>query len=333
MTLSKNELNGALRIALTITTCMLIGKLANFTSPVYFALYPTILMTKGRQFSWAGIATMFLPTFFAASAAVVVSNIFSEHPFIIWTISLFFFDFMRRRATTPAKLNQLLMPTFNWILIIIFTQHTNMNMPMRIHEILLAMVITACVAKTMIWLLPVIPPKQPTPPMPTLTIRYKHRFITLVLLGISVGFLMIVDLISATFCLVPVIAAATQMNRTNYIKTIKLRFITQVSGCMIALIFSVLMLGHQNIISYYVIILGGLIFGLALLMTTSKGTNRDIHADAILATVLPIQLYMGSNALNLNSTFLRGWELAVTLGILYLIHLLRLPKRAKCNQQ
>lgn len=327
MRFNKNDTNSALRIALTITICMLIGKLSNFDSPVYFALYPTILMTKGRQFSWSGIYAMFLPTFLAASAALIVSNLFYDHPFIIWTISLFFFDFMRRRANTPAKLNQLLMPTFNWILIIIFSQHTNMNMPMRIHEILLAMMITAVVAKTTIWLLPVTQKKQPITPMPTFDISYKHRFITLTLLGISVSFLMIIDLISATFCLVPVIAAATQMNRANYIKTIKLRFITQVSGCMIAIIFSVAMIGHQDIISYYSVILGGLIFVLALMMSTSKEIERDIHADAILATVLPIQLYIGSNTLNFSSTLLRGWELAVTLGILYLIHLLRLTKR------
>ncbi|PSU80682.1 hypothetical protein CTM93_17170 [Photobacterium phosphoreum] len=327
MRLNKNDINGALRIALTITVCMLIGKLANFNSPVYFALYPTILMTKGRQFSWSGIARMFFPTFIAASTALIVSNSFYNHPFIIWTISLFFFDFMRRRANTQAKLNQLLMPTFNWILIIIFAQHTDMNMPMRIHEILLAMIITAVVAKTMIWLFPVTKKKQPLTPMPTFTIGYKHRFVTLVLLGMSVAFLMVVNLISATFCLVPVIAAATQINRTNYIKTIKLRFITQVGGCMVALIFSIIMMGHQDIIPYYAFILGGLIFTLAMMMSTSKGPEQNIHADAILATVLPIQLYIGSNSLNLESTFLRGWELAVTLGILYLIHLLSLMKR------
>lgn len=327
MTFNKNDTNSALRIALTITFCMLIGKLANFNSPVYFALYPTLLMTKGRQFSWSGIATMFLPTFMAASAALIVNNLFYNHPFIIWSISLFFFDFMRRRANTPAKLNQLLMPTFNWILIIIFAQHTDMNMPMRIHEILLAMIITAVVAKTMIWLFPVTQKQPHFTPMPTFNISYQHRFITLSLLGISVAFLMVVNLISAVFCLVPVIAAATQISRANYIKTVKLRFITQIGGCMIALIFSVIIMGHQTIIPYYAFILGGLIFTLAMMMSTSNGPERDIHADTILATVLPIQLYLGNNTLNLNSTFLRSWELAVTLGILFLIHFLCSTKR------
>ncbi|MEC6907615.1 DUF2955 domain-containing protein [Photobacterium piscicola] len=328
MTFNKSDTNNALRIALTITFCMLIGKLANFNSPVYFALYPTLLMTKGRQFSWVGIGRMFLPTFIAASTALIVSNLFYNHPFIIWTISLFFFDFMRRRANTPAKLNQLLMPTFNWILIIIFAQHTDINMAMRIHEILLAMIITAVIAKIMIGLFPITAQQPPLTPMPMFNVSYRHRFITLTLLGISVAFLMIVDLISATFCLVPVIAAVTQLNRTNYVKTVKLRFITQIGGCMIALIFSVLMMGHQTIIPYYAFILGGLIFVLALMMTTTNGVARDIHADTILATVLPIQLYLGNNSFNLNSTFLRGWELAVTLGILFLIHFLCSTKRS-----
>ncbi len=100
---SRSERNEALRVALTVTICMVLGKLLNLDSPVYLALYPTIIMTKNKDYSWLGLLRTLLPTLLAASAALVVTEVFSQHPFVVWTISLFFFDFMRRRATTPPK--------------------------------------------------------------------------------------------------------------------------------------------------------------------------------------------------------------------------------------
>ncbi|GAL04974.1 hypothetical protein JCM19237_4340 [Photobacterium aphoticum] len=94
---------------------------------------------------------------------MVVCEIFADHPFVIWTISLIFFDQLRRSATTPAKQGAMLMPTFNWILIIVFSQHTSMDMPVRIHEIFLAMVTTAIVTRATVTLFPTI--KNGKPPV------------------------------------------------------------------------------------------------------------------------------------------------------------------------
>ncbi|RJX66217.1 DUF2955 domain-containing protein [Vibrio sinensis] len=316
-----SQRNEALRMALTITLCMLIGKLFDFQSPVYFALYPTLIMTKGKDYSWRGFAKTFMPTFIAASIALVISEVFSEHPFVIWTISLLFFDFMRRRATNPAKQGAMLMPTFNWILIVIFSQHTTMDMPTRLHEILIAMVITTFVAKSMIWLFPVKPAGKPRQ-MIDMPVSFENRYISLALIGGGVAALMIVDLISATFCLVPVIAAAIQTTRTGFLNVVNQRFQTQVGGCAIAIIFSVIMANHQSNIGFYTLGLGLLSFTISAVMAKSQGIARDTHADALLATMLPIQLYITSHQIGLESTFLRAWELSVTLFILWgLYHL------------
>lgn len=311
-----SQRNEALRIALTITLCMTIGKLFAFQSPVYFALYPTLIMTKGKDYSWLGFAKTFVPTFAAASMALVISEVFSEHPFVIWTISLLFFDFMRRRATTPAKQGAMLMPTFNWILIVIFSQHTTMDMPNRLHEILIAMVVTTLVAKSMIWLLPVKSAGKPLQMVDT-PVSFESRCLSLALIGGGVAVLMIVDLISATFCLVPVIAAAIQTTRGGFINVVRQRFQTQVGGCAIAIIFSVIMANNQSNIGFYVLVLGALTFTISSLMANSQGMARDTHADALLATMLPIQLYITSHQIGLESTFLRAWELSVTLFILW----------------
>lgn len=327
MPVNSSHMNEALRVTLTVTLCMLIGKLFDFSSPVYFALYPTIIMTKGKDYSWNGLAKTFLPTLIAAACAVVVSEIFADHPFVIWTISLIFFDQLRRRATTPPKQGAMLMPTFNWILIIVFSQHTTLAMPLRIHEIFLAMLITAIVAKTMVALFP-IAKKGPPPVFTPQPVSYQNRLVSLGLIGSGLAFLMVVDMISATFCMVPVVAAATQTNRASFALVVKRRLLTQVGGCAIAVIFTLLIAGHQDVIGFYTLGLGGLIYLLAYSMAKAEGPAKDIHADALLATLLPIQLYMSSTEWGLESTFLRAWELTVTLAILLMLHQLTQPHKA-----
>ncbi|WP_420892228.1 hypothetical protein [Photobacterium sanguinicancri] len=59
---------------------------------------------------------------------------------------------------------------------------------------------------------------------------------------------------------------------------------------------------------------------IASAMAQAQGASRDLHADSLLATMLPIQLYMTSTSLGLESTYLRAWELTVTLGILFIFH-------------
>ena len=141
-----DQRNEAIRVTLGITLCMLIGVTLDFDSTVYLALYPTIAMTKVKDYSWSGLSKTFGPTFIAACVALLICEIFQSHPFVIWTISLLFIDYMRKRADTPAKVGGCIMPIFNWVLIVIFSQFSTQSMPVRIGEILLSMLITMCVA-------------------------------------------------------------------------------------------------------------------------------------------------------------------------------------------
>ncbi|MBA5761217.1 DUF2955 domain-containing protein [Vibrio sp. 404] len=323
---NNSQRNEAIRVTLSIAVCMLLGKLLGLSSAVYLALYPTIIMTKCKDYSWMGLARVFLPTLLAASTALVVSNTFYDHPFIIWTISLLFFDWMRRRATTPAKMGAMLMPTFNWILVIVFAQHTSADMTTRIHEILISMMITALVCKAFVALFPIASKGKP-PSFKESPVTAQQRLLSVSLIGIGVGFLLQVDMLSATFCMVPVIAASLQCQAEAFRQVIERRFITQVGGCALASIFTMLLSGHQSIWAMYALLLVVLIFSIASLMVKADVTARDVHADALLATMLPIQLYLGVQEMGLERTMLRGWQLAVTLGILYLLYQLFCAKR------
>ncbi|GAK85995.1 hypothetical protein JCM19238_3585 [Vibrio ponticus] len=126
---------------------------------------------------------------------------------------------------------------------------------------------------------------------------------SLALIGIGVGFLLQVEMLSATFCLVPVIAAATQSQADAFRQVVERRFITQVGGCALAFIFTLVLSGHQTNIGLYVILLGSLIFLLASMMAKADFKLRDLHGDALLATMLPIQLYIGANEMGLERTF------------------------------
>ncbi|MCL1058361.1 DUF2955 domain-containing protein [Shewanella gelidimarina] len=313
-----SQRNEAIRITLVITLCMLLGQMLDFESTVYLALYPTIAMTKVKDYSWLGLLKTFAPTFIAACIALIVAETFQSHPFIVWTISLLFIDYMRKKADTPAKLGAAIMPIFNWVLIVIFSQFSSQSMPDRIDEVGLSMLITIIIAKMMVALFPL--EKQPSPPTFNRTkVTYKQRLLTMAFIGTGIVVLMNIDLISATFCMVPVIAAAIQVDKKRYQQVVSRRFITQISGCAIAMVMSIAIAGHQTILSYYALILGVAIFAMAMAMVRSSNTDRDTHSDAMLATVLPIQLYLGTSGFGLESILLRAWELAVTLGILFLV--------------
>ncbi|WP_299807740.1 DUF2955 domain-containing protein [uncultured Shewanella sp.] len=315
---STDQRNEAIRITFVITFCMLVAKVFNFDSSVYLALYPTIAMTKVKDYSWGKLFSTFAPTFVSACVALLVVELFQSHPFVVWTISLIFIDWMRKKADTPIKRSGLIMPIFNWILIVVFSQFSSQSMPDRIGEILLSMVITVCVAKAAVKLFPLHCKTKPMVFQPQ-KVTYQQRLITLSLIGSGLALLMNINLLSATFCMVPVIAAATQSDRRAYKEVVSRRFITQIGGCSVAVLVSLLLAEHQAIIGYYGLIVAGAIFAIAVMMVTGENAQRDIHADALLATVLPIQLYIGTTSMGIESIFLRAWELAVTLAILFLL--------------
>jgi hypothetical protein len=315
----------ALRIALTITICMILGKVLNFNFAVYLAFYPAVLVTKSKDYSWKGMFVTLAPTFVAATVAVLVNDLFQDHPFIIWTISLIFFDQLRLRADTPLKVGKMLMPCFTWILIMVFAQSGTFNMTGMVSESFWAMLITALVTKLMIILFP-LPKLGKLAQFKSQPVTYGHRLVSLTLIGAGLGLLMIVDLLPATFCLVPVIAAATQFDRAKFIEVVELRFVTQIGGCAIAGLFILVMAGHQSTLGFYALTLGGTIYLIARTMVAATGPARDIHTDALLATVLPIQLYMGTNSFGLDGTFLRAWQLFITLCILFALHQLTLSR-------
>ncbi|WP_261922444.1 DUF2955 domain-containing protein [Shewanella sp. NFH-SH190041] len=312
----------AVRGTFIIVTCMVLGKFLNFTAPVYLAFFPAVLVIRLKQAHLPLMVKMLLPSVLSAASAVVLSELFQSHPFIVWTISLFYFDWLRRRADTPIKVAGILVPIFIWVLNIVMAQQGNrIDLPANLREICLAVLICISVTKLMFWLIPSAEP-QPHYQFQPQRVTFKQRAISLGLIGTGTAFLLIVDMMSALFCLVPVIAIATQVSWQGYVSDVKRRLLTQVGGCSLAVFFTFFLSGHQDIISFYILCLAVLVYLFVWSVEQSSGDIRTIQADALLATILPIQLYISQSGMTLKGAYLRGWQLSVTLAIMFALHLL-----------
>ncbi|MBY6186562.1 DUF2955 domain-containing protein [Marinobacter hydrocarbonoclasticus] len=314
------------RITGTVTLCMLLGHYLALGAPVYLALFPILSVTKARDYSWGGLIRMFVPALLSATGAVITVELFAAHPFMVWALSLVLFDQLRRNATTVASRNALVLPCFNWIMVVVFAQFTPASMPDRLHDILISLAITIVVMKAFATLFPPVSQQGGTPPAAK-PVSHQERLQFVVLLGAGLGFLMMVDLVSATFCMVPVILAASQSEHGAFMTVVRERFIAQVGGCALAMVFMLLLAGHQHQMLILTLGLTALVFAFARQIGCSQGADKALHGDALLGIALPIQLYMGVNDFGLSSTLQRGWQLSVTLFLLVALSGLIFGKR------
>lgn len=282
----------------------------------YLALYPVMAATKLNQYSLLGMLKAFMPVLLIAVVALLVNQLFASHPAIIWCISLWVFDRARRWATTPTKLGQIFIPLLNWFLVIVFAQQSMIPMTEWISDMTISLVATMLVVRFV--MLFVKPPKAAiTPAIKNEPVSYKQRFVYVVMLGLGLAFLMIVDLVAATFCMMPVIVAAAQSERSIYNMVVKNCLQAHVGGCALAMIFIAFMVGQHSHNLIYIIGLTLLVLFIAVCISGSRGPIRALHSDAMLGTMLPLQLYLSTTTLGLHDTFFRAEVMSLVLALLF----------------
>ncbi|PMH42165.1 hypothetical protein BCU68_14700 [Vibrio sp. 10N.286.49.B3] len=281
----------------------------------YLALYPVMAATKLNNYSIAGMLKAFLPILLVACVALLVDQIFGSHPAVVWCISLWVFDWARRWADTPAKQGMIYIPLLNWFLVIVFAQHTPMPMTDWIRDMAVSMLTTLVVVRFV--MLFISPPKvQAPPPMPAKKVSYQQRVIYVAILGAGLSFLMMVNLVAATFCMMPVIIAAAQSERAHYQMVVKNCLQAHVGGCALAMIFVSLMAGQHAHNLVYMLGLTLLVLMIAIWINGSKGVARALHTEAMLGTMLPLQLYVSATDLGLQDTYFRGEMMLIVLALL-----------------
>ncbi|GAD79489.1 DUF2955 domain-containing protein [Vibrio ezurae] len=281
----------------------------------YLALYPVMAATKLNDYSMQGILKAFLPILLVACVALLVDQLFGSHPFVVWGISLWVFDCARRWADTPAKLGQIYIPLLNWFLVIVFAQHAPIPMTHWVRDIAVSMVTTIAVVRFV--MLFMSPPKASSPPpMQARKVTYQQRLIYVVMLGLGLAFLMMVNLIAATFCMMPVIIAAAQSEKAIYQMIVKTCLHAHVGGCALAMVFVALLAGEHVHNLVYIIGLTLLVLLIAVWISGSRAGVKALHTEAMLGTMLPLQLYVSATDLGLQDTYFRGELMLMVLALL-----------------
>ncbi|MGF1736991.1 DUF2955 domain-containing protein [Photobacterium satsumensis] len=302
-----------------ITAIVSLGMLAQLWLQLgvtaYLALYPVMAATKLSDYTVRGMLKAFLPILAVACVALFIDQIFSSHPAVVWCISLCFFDLARRWADTPAKLGKIYIPLLNWFLVIVFAQHSPIAMTDWVRDMGVSMLTTIVIVKfVMLFLTP--PKANVSAPMVSTPVTYQTRVIYVVMLGIGLAFLMMVNLIAATFCMMPIIVAAAQSQRVNYEMVIRNCLQAHVGGCALAMVFISLLAGQHSYNLVYIVGLTSLVAMIAVWISGSRGGVRAMHSEAMLGTMLPLQLYVSASDLGLQDTYFRAKSMLFVLALL-----------------
>lgn len=116
-----------IRKTLIIVICLMLSKLLHLTVSVYMVLFAIVLANFSFSKHIVDLFKPLLPPLFITFVAVIVNQLFAEHPFIIWTCCIVFFDFVRRRANNNIRITMATLPLFMIIFITTYQNSTLYN--------------------------------------------------------------------------------------------------------------------------------------------------------------------------------------------------------------
>lgn len=141
---------------------------------------------------------------------------------------------------------------------------------------------------------------------------------------ISIGLLMFItiDIIDAIFCLSVVINASLRSGLKQGRAVVKSIIPVQISGCIIALAFHWLLLGHQNRVLLFVVLLFTFIFTIYYFSFNTELRHKEIpnfEVSLLNAVLIPLTLYTGSNGFMLEPFIRRCVDMTSVWFILTLL--------------
>ena len=310
------------RKTLIIVLCLMLSKMLHLTVSVYIVLFSIVIATTCYSSHIGEIIKRILPSLYAAIGAVIVNQAFALHPFIIWTVSVIYFDYIRRKANSNLKARVVTLPLFMIIFINTYANSSDyiLLIPEVLRDLVLSTLITGVVASFINHVMP-IRKAMVMPPIVSMTVTGADRLKMFLLVGLGLAFIMINEVTSAVFCLVPLITSAMQPTHDLMKEHSCNKMLSQVGGCSLALIISLLFSGTEiNLFTYLFI---STVLVLTILWWCEHPDKEEglIHSDALMGFLIPYQLYIGqySNNFGLNSILLRAFELVVVLLIIYTI--------------
>ncbi|SBS36412.1 hypothetical protein MSP8886_03688 [Marinomonas spartinae] len=327
-----------IRKTLIIVLCLMLSKMLHLNVSVYVVLFAIVVATTSFSKHLTHLLQRLMPSVAAAVGAVFVNQLFADHPFIIWTCCIVYFDHVRRHADNNLRIRMATLPLF---MIIFITTYSNSSgyilaIPNIIRDVVLSAFLAALVASLVNHLMPVKaqPPKPVVVPQP---VYGTDRLKMLILVGGGLAFIMINEVTSAVFCLVPLITSAMQPTHAHMKQHAIEKILAQVGGCSLAVIASLIYSGTEVDVYTYFVVSFLLVYLILYWSHYSEAGDRAIHADALMGFLIPYQLYVAKNGndFGLHSIALRAVELIIALLIIYaLAHWLnRLGQRNNVGPQ
>jgi len=311
-----------IRKTLIIVLCLMLSKILHLTVSVYIVLFAVVIATNCySNHIWIIIKQM-LPPLFAALGAVVLNQAFASHPFIIWTCSIIYFDHIRRKVDSNLKARKVILPMFMIIFVDTYANSSAyiLSIPDITRDLILSVLITALVASFINHLMPIKHQVQ-MPKIISIPVTGADRLKVLLLVGGGLSFIMINEVTSAVFCLVPLITSAMQPTHDLMKTHSRNKILSQVGGCSLAIIISLFFAGTEINLFTYLFVSTVLVVTILWWCNHPDKEEGLIHSDALMGFLIPYQLYIGQygNNFGLNSIILRAFELVVVLLIIYTI--------------
>jgi len=325
-----------IRKTLIIVLCLMLSKVLHLSVSVYIVLFAVVLANNIYSRHIPDLLNSLSPSVFAAIGAVIINETFACHPFIIWTCCVLYFDYVRRHANNNLRIRRATLPLF--MIIFITTYHNSSDyilaIPILIRDVILSAFISVLVTSLVNHFIP-IRGAISKPVIIIQPVTGSDRLKMLLLVGGGLAFIMINEVTSAVFCLVPLITSAMQSTHIKMKRHSKDKILSQVGGCSLAILTSLFYSGTETTLFTYFVISFLLVYLLLYWGHNSEVKERAIHADALMGFLIPYQLYVAGvgKTFGLNSIALRAVELLIALLIIYIVaHWLdRIDKRSNTD--
>ena len=309
-----------IRKTLIIVLCLMLSKMLHLSVSVYVVLFAIVVATTSFSKHLSDLLQRLTPSVGAAIGAVLVNQAFAAHPFIIWTCCVVYFDHVRRHADNNLRIRMATLPLF--MIIFITTYHNSSDYTLAIPNIIRDVVLSALLAALVASLVNHLMPVKAQPPKPVIVsqpVTGTDRLKMLVLVGGGLAFIMINEVTSAVFCLVPLITSAMQPTHSHMKQHATEKILSQIGGCSLAVIASLIYSGTEvNLFTYFVVSFL-LVYLILHWSHYAEMGDRAIHADALMGFLIPYQLYVAryGNDFGLSAIALRAVELLIALLIIY----------------
>jgi hypothetical protein len=310
------------RKTLIIVLCLMLSKMLHMSVSVYMVLFAMVLANTSYSKHLPELTKSLSPSVFATIGAAIINQLFDSHPFIIWTCCILYFDHVRRHANNNILMQKAILPLF--MIIFITTYHNSSDYTLMIPTFIRDVIVNAFIAILVTSLINHLFPIRVSINKPMIieqTVTGTDRLKMLLLVGGGLAFIMINEVTSAVFCLVPLITSAMQSTHNNMKMHSTEKILSQIGGCSLAMLVSLFYSGTEiNILTYFVISFL-LIYFLLYWSHYAEAKERAIHADALMGFLIPYQLYVAgsSGTFGLSLITLRAFELFIALLIIYVI--------------